>query len=73
VRIHLRWRAPSSSTRHTHTARARAEPRDTRPPRRLRQRQRQPLPLLPWAPSRHSFMYNESLELTAPQHTAVKT
>jgi hypothetical protein len=23
--------------------------------------------------ARHSFMYNESLELTAPQHTAVKT
>jgi hypothetical protein len=22
---------------------------------------------------RHHFMYNESLELTAPQHTAVKT
>jgi hypothetical protein len=22
---------------------------------------------------RHQFMYNESLELTAPQHTAVKT
>jgi hypothetical protein len=25
------------------------------------------------ATTRHCFMYNESLELTAPQHTAVKT
>jgi hypothetical protein len=24
-------------------------------------------------PTRHHLMYNESLELTAPQHTAVKT
>jgi hypothetical protein len=32
-----------------------------------------PVPCVATASRRHHFMYNESLELTAPQHTAVKT